>query len=294
MLWRPSNGTWNWLYSASNYLVSSAGSKQWGNTGLGDVPLSGDMDGDGRMDLVVWRASTGTWFWLTSSSNFDYAQNVQVQWGNNSLGDIPLIGDIDGDGKGDLIVWRASSGTWYWLLSSAGYNPTYGGSKQWGNNSLGDKPMIGDMDGDGLADLTVWRANDGTWYWLTSSSGYNYASSGQKQWGNNGLGDIPLLADMDGDGVTDLVVWRASSGTWYWLTAISGYNYAVANARQWGNNGLGDIPMLGDIDGDGLSDLIVWRNSDATWYWLVSGSNWTAAGQGQKQWGASGDKPMIK
>jgi hypothetical protein len=35
--------------------------------------------------------------------------------------DTPLVGDIDGDGKGDFVVWRRSTGTWFWLTSSNGY-----------------------------------------------------------------------------------------------------------------------------------------------------------------------------
>jgi hypothetical protein len=54
---------------------------------------------------------------------------------------------------------------------------------QWGNASLGDSPIVGDIDGDGLTDLTVWRASTGTWFWLTSSTGYSYAAQRQKQWG---------------------------------------------------------------------------------------------------------------
>ena len=38
--------------------------------GLGDTPMLGDLDGDRRADLIVWRASTGVWYWLTSSSGF--------------------------------------------------------------------------------------------------------------------------------------------------------------------------------------------------------------------------------
>ena len=179
-------------------------------------------------------------------------------------------------------------------MSSAGYNTSLAGSKQWGNSGLGDQPLLGDMDGDGLADFTVWRASDGTWYWLTSSSNYSYTSAGLRQWGNNGLGDIPLLNDIDGDGVTDLVVWRASTGTWYWLTATSGYDYALADSRQWGIDSLGDVPMLGDLDGDGRADLIVWRNSDGTWHWLPSLGSYNVSGQQQNQWGTAGDKPLIK
>jgi hypothetical protein len=38
------------------------------------------------------------------------------------------------------------------------------------------------FDGDGLADLLVWRASSRTWYWLTSSPGYSYASAALAPW----------------------------------------------------------------------------------------------------------------
>jgi CSLREA domain-containing protein len=133
-----------------------------------------------------------------------------------------VANDVDGDGLADLIVWRAPVGTWYWLNSSTGYSYASALSKQWGSQAAGDVPFVGDIDGDGIADLIVWRSSTGTWYWLTSSTNYNYASAGSKQWGNLGLGDVPKIADMDGDGKADLVVWRASTGTWYWLTSSSG------------------------------------------------------------------------
>ena len=132
-----------------------------------------------------------------------------------------------------------------------GYAPASAGARQWGNASLGDTPMIADIDGDGKADLVIWRSSTGTWYWLTSSSNYSYSASGAIQWGNASLGDQPVLGDYDGDGKADLAVWRASTGTWYWLTSSSNYSYSSAHGIQWGNSGLGDKIVTGDIDGDG-------------------------------------------
>lgn len=57
-------------------------------------------------------------------------------------------------------------------------------------------------------------------------------------------------------GKTDFLAWRASTGTWYWLTSSSGYRAEAAGARQWGNASLGDIPLVGDIDGDGKADRL--------------------------------------
>jgi uncharacterized protein (DUF2141 family) len=259
---------------------------------MGDFAFSvrADFDGDRKTDLVVYRPASGTWFWLRSNSAFTL--QGAAQWGNQGFGDVPIGGDIDGDRIADLVVWRASTGTWLWLTSSTGY--AVQGQKQWGNQALGDVPMLADMDGDRLADLVVWRASTGTWYWLTSSSGYDYAQAVTRQWGNESLGDIPLIGEFDGDLKGDVAVWRASTGTWYWLTSSSGYNPAASGAKQWGNQGFGDKPFLADLGGDGKSDLAVWRpGAPAVWYWLQSGSNYAYEGQRQQALGTTGDVPAL-
>ena len=200
-------------------------------------------------------------------------------------GDVPLSAAIDGDGKSDLVVWRRSTGTWYWLTSGSGFDPARSGAKQWGNAGLGDVPLLADLDGDGKADLVVWRASSGTWFWLTSRSGYDYASSRQVQWGNASLGDVPVTGDFDGDGRADLAVWRASSGAWFWLTAASGYAYANGAMRQPTDAQPGDLPLAGDLDGDGRDDLVLWRPSTGTWSWLTSSSSFTSGSS--VQWGSA-------
>jgi VCBS repeat protein/fibronectin type III domain protein len=293
-VWRPSTGTWYWLSSAGGLTSVSARGLQWGNESLGDVPLSGDIDGDGTADLVLWRASTGTWFWLTSSTGYNYASGGSRQWGNLSLGDVPMLADIDGDSAADLIVWRASTGTWHWLTSSTEYGYAAAGARQWGNDAAGDLPLLGDFDADGQADLAVWRRTDGTWYWLTSSTGYSYARAANRQWGNSGLGDQPLVGDVDGDRKTDLTLWRASTGTWFSLTSSSGYAYSSAVGVQWGNQLLGDVAALADFEGDGKADLCVWRASTGTWHWLKSSAGFSYASAGARQWGSFGDIPIAK
>ena len=59
----------------------------------------GDVDGDGRTELSVYRPSNGTWFLQNIATG---GQNSQ-QWGLN--GDIPVSGDYDGDGRA---IWRST------------------------------------------------------------------------------------------------------------------------------------------------------------------------------------------
>ena len=176
--------------------------------------------------------------------------------------------DLDGDGRSDPLVWRGSTGESLWAGSSSLSSTS--APVQFGSQALGDKVLSGDIDGDGVIDLVVWRPSDGTWYWLTSSTSYATGSHGQKQWGNQALGDVPLLADMDADGRSNMVLWRGSTGTWFWLTSSSGYNYASFGTKQWGNSAFGDIPLVGDFDGDRRADLAVWRSANGWWYWLTS------------------------
>src|SRR5215510_10342508 len=65
------------------------------------------------------------------------------------------IGDRDGDGKTDKVVWRPSEGKFYWLSSRTGGGFWAG----WG--TVGDIPISGDFDGDHLGDWAIWRPSTG-------------------------------------------------------------------------------------------------------------------------------------
>lgn len=290
-VWRPSNGYWYILTSATNYDHKKAFMIQWGLKEFNDTPLMGHIDSDDMEDLIIWRPTNGMWYILKSSTNYDPSQAFIVQWGSGKSNDIPLLGDIDGDKLDDLIIWRPISGEWYILKSSTNYNYTKASIIRLGNGRLEDKPLVGDIDGDGKDDLAIWRPVNGTWYILRSSMNYDSSQALIEKWGSGEMNDIPLVGDVDGDGKDDLVIWRPKSGTWYILLSSTGYDHGSALIKGLGSGTPNDKPLLGHMDEDGRKDLIIWRPTNGKWYILKSSTDYEQVFI--KQWGESGDEPLT-
>jgi hypothetical protein len=126
---------------------------------------------------------------------------------------------------------------------------------KFGSQVLPRKTLF-DFDGDGKADVSVFRASDTVWYLLGSSTGFSAT-----QFGN--ATDRMAPADLDGDGKTDIAVFR--DGAWYWLNSSDGSFHAI----QFGL--AGDIPVPADFTGDGRAELAVYRAG--VWYTLDLAAN---------------------
>jgi hypothetical protein len=219
---------WYILQSSDNNFRA----EHWGTPGT-EFVVPADYDGDGRADLAFFRFSGNSindinYFQIRQSSN---GFTRTAQWANQSV-PTPRPADYDGDGKADLasyncfpIAGQTSPPRCEWAILQSSSNTSR--VEHFGNGH--DTPLPpADYDGDGKADIAVFRASERVWYLLQSTAGFAALQYGLES-------DIARPSDYDGDGKADITVWRPSDGYWYLLRSTQGFT-----GFRFGTNG--DVP----------------------------------------------------
>lgn len=294
--------------------------------------FTGDFDGDGVSDLGAVDKSSHMWYLYSSRRGcyMDWGGNCKSEGfgeilirstylSNDSIVDDGMTdefeiiaGDYDGDGKTDVGAVDRTNSRWYIRSSRTG---GYGiGSSpslpdyipwgwQWGGMNSAFKIVVGDYNGDGIADRAIYNGSD--WFIISSLATDNTVANGFFTvrggidnfipWGwpwesthipLNGNA-VVMPGDFDGDGITDRAVYETNSGKWTSLSTRIGGNTTALTWRWlngnpdlplWRNNFIGSIgldhrittPVVGDYDGDGVDDLVHVEKSTGNWVYFSS------------------------
>jgi uncharacterized delta-60 repeat protein len=227
----------------------------------------GDLDGDGKPDLATANNADNTVSVLHNTStagtvSFAPAVSLATASGPYSL----AIGDVDGDGKLDLVTANDNSGTVSVLRNTSTAGTVDFATKV--DFSAGPYPVsvaIGDLDGDGKPDLAV--ANfftDNTVSVLrnTSTVGTVSFAAGVKFPTGVDVQSV-TIGDVDGDGKPELATANYTANTVSVLrnTSTAGTVSFATKLDVGTGSGPGWI-TIGDLDGDGKPDLAVANYTD--------------------------------
>jgi len=156
----------------------------------------------GRAAMGVFEPGTATWHLRLGIS--EAAKERTVRFGQP--GDIPLVGDWDGDGMDGIGVFNPRSGMWSLDNNIDGRSDLV---LRWSAMRTGDIPLAGDWNGDGTTSIGFFRPSDVTWHLRNS----NTDGSEEVPVFRFGLPtDLPLVADWDGDGKDNVAIYRSSVG----------------------------------------------------------------------------------
>jgi hypothetical protein len=173
-----------------------------------DTPFMGDWDCDGIDTPGLYRRSDG--YVYLRNSNTQGIADRQFFFGNP--GDIPLVGDFDGDGCDTVSIYRPAEGRFYIInrlgdadrgLGAADFAFYFG--------DPGDKPFVGDLDGDGVDEVGLHRESSGFVYvrWTLSQGRADY------DFFYGDPGDVIIAGDWTGDGVDTVGIFRPDEGRFY-------------------------------------------------------------------------------
>jgi hypothetical protein len=231
----PLQGQWHLRTSAGGVT-----SFYFGNPG--DVPVMGDWDCDGVDTPGMYRQSDG--FVYLRNSNTEGIANIRFFFGDPS--DVPLAGDFNGDGCDTLSIYRPSEARFY-IMNELGENEGGLGAADFsflfGNQ--GDKPVVGDWDGDGIDEIGLHRETTGFFYYRnTLTTG---VADGQFFFGDPGdrfvAGDWGVV-----DSVDTPAMFRPSNNTFYFRHTLTEGN--ADSQFVWTGAGSSWLPVAGDFTTD--------------------------------------------
>ncbi len=257
------------------------------DVGRESAPTLADLDSDGDLDLLAGE-NDGRLNYYRQEAPGVFAARTGA---NNPFNGIdvgvssrPALADLDGDGDLDLLVGGRTGFLRHFRNTGNATAPRFSPDLVRGfvfsDVDLGEdvKPAFGDVDDDGDLDLVagvnvargqgelIYYENTGTAAAVfTRRSG----AAANPFHGIRATGPAPTLVDRDRDGDLDLVIGKSDGSlVYYENTGVAGapaftQRTGAANPVTGVDVGNDAVPAFGDLDGDGLPELVVGRDDDS-------------------------------
>lgn len=245
--WNPATrGIFNWMNAGYNY----------------STPALADIDGDGKAEIIVGSSDGNLYVWKADGSR---VPGFPIHTAG-AITASPAVAYLDGPGDTKPEIVFVSTSDSMFVVEPDG--TPHAGFPQWTRaygSSKTPSPAIADMNNDGYLDIVYQSTNGYLYCWDHNGGGLPHLYGVKYSTKTSGASECsPVVADIDGDGVNDIVT-GDENGV---LNAISGATGTVLPGFPIQLTGeVRGTPAVGDIDGDGKTEICVsdWDKNMYVW-----------------------------
>ena len=256
----------------------------------GDDGLTGRLgDGTGRWQLFVTasgvievmslvRTTAGHWANLSATAvssepdttSFDSPEQVAVAAKSsgvaNPAGKVPNLGDLNGDGKDDVLLRHARGSWFYYPMNGRSHIRAQRGTANLTTSLEWQPAGIGDFNGDGKDDVLLRHARGSWFYYPMNGRSHIRAQRGTANLTTNLEWQLAGIGDFNGDGRDDVLL-RHARGSWFYYP-MNGRSHirAQRGTANLTTNLEWQLAGIGDFNGDGRDDVLL-RHARGSWFY---------------------------